>query len=110
MDLEEEKLSLKYTHMIALRLFFIKLRTIKIKRIGNNLVDRMEMKNKQKIGYGKEYNKEIQEIYDNKVKENTRLKNKERYLMKKEIKKVYDLGKNYFNEWRKLYHDPLYRR
>ena len=45
MDLEEEKLNLKYTHMIALRLFFIKLLTIKIKRIGNNLVDRMEMKN-----------------------------------------------------------------
>ena len=45
MDLEEEKLSLKYTHMIALRLFFKKLITIKIKRIGKNLVARMEMKN-----------------------------------------------------------------
>ena len=110
MDLEEEKLSLKYTHMIALRLFFKKLITIKIKRIGNNLVDRMEMKNKIKFGYGKEYNKEIKEMYENKVKENRRLKNKERYLMKKEIKKVYDLGENYFQKWRELYHDPLYRR
>ena len=106
MDLEEEKLSLKYTHMIALRLFFKKLITIKIKRIGNNLVDRMEMKNKQKLRYGEEYSKEITEIYENKIKENTRLKNKERYLLNKEIKKVYNLGKKYFNEWCELYHYP----
>ena len=87
--------------MIALRLFFIKSITIKIKRIGNNLVDRMEMKNKIKFGYGEEYSKEITEIYENKIEENTRLKNKERYLLNKE---------NYFHEWRELYHYPLYRR
>ena len=66
----------------------------------------MEMKNKQKVGYGKEYNEEIKEIYENKVKENIRLKNKERYFIKKEIKKVYKLGQNYFHEWRELYHYP----
>ena len=102
MDLELKKLDLKFTHMLALRLFFQKLITIKIKRIGNNLVDRMEMKNKLKLGYGEEYNKEVMEEYENKVKENTRLKNKVRYLMKKELKKVNDLAENYYCEWHEL--------
>ena len=43
MDLVKEKLSLRLTHMIVLKEFFFRLRTIKVKQIGNNSDDRIKL-------------------------------------------------------------------
>ena len=99
MDLLKEKLSLRLTHMIVLKEFFFRLRTIKVKQIGNNSDDRIKLIQNLKFDYGEEYKKRIKEEYNKKVKENTRIKNKVRYLINLEIKKIDELENVAYNEY-----------